>query len=126
MINTREIAEEYRLSYWAGIMQDRQKSGLSIKVYCKSAGFHENVYYYWQRKLHEAAHEGLMRNNFTKEIESNKPLVPNGWALCKASEIEATDRENVLAIEIGPCRIIANQNLDPELLLKVCRVLVQL
>jgi hypothetical protein len=54
-MNTREIAAEYRLTHWAGIMRDRAESGLSIKAYCENAGFHENVYYYWQRKLREAA-----------------------------------------------------------------------
>lgn len=54
-MNTREIAVEYRLSHWAQIMRDRSQSGQSIRSYCKSAGIHENVYFYWQRKLREAA-----------------------------------------------------------------------
>lgn len=40
-------------------MRERSDSGLSIKAFCKNAGFHENVYYYWQRKLREAACEKL-------------------------------------------------------------------
>lgn len=58
-MNTREIVEEYRLTHWAGIMKDRAASGLSIKEFCKTAGFRENVYYYWQRKLRDAACEEL-------------------------------------------------------------------
>lgn len=58
-MNTREIAVEYRLSHWARIMQERMDSGLSVKAYCEKAGFHENIYYYWQRKLREATCEGL-------------------------------------------------------------------
>jgi transposase-like protein len=54
-MNTKEIAEGYRLSHWAGIIQERKESGLSIKAYCERSGFHENSYYYWQRKLREAA-----------------------------------------------------------------------
>jgi len=54
-MNTREIAGGYRLTHWAQIMHERQESGMSIKAYCKQQGFHENVYYYWQRKLREAA-----------------------------------------------------------------------
>ena len=54
-MNTRHVAEEYRLTHWAQIMQDRQESGLSIKAYCENAGFRANIYYYWQRKLREAA-----------------------------------------------------------------------
>jgi hypothetical protein len=40
-------------------MRERNESGLTIKVFCEKAGFHENIYYYWQRKLREAACEQL-------------------------------------------------------------------
>ena len=56
-MNTREIAAEYRLSHWAQVMRERSESGLSIKAFCENAGFHENIYYYWQRKLRESACE---------------------------------------------------------------------
>jgi len=60
-MNTRHIAEEHRLAHWAGIVHDRAESGLSIRAYCESAGFHENNYYYWQKKLREAACEELAK-----------------------------------------------------------------
>ena len=60
-MNTREIAEEYRLSHWAGVVRERQESGLSIKAFCEKAGFHQNIYFYWQRKLREAAACGERR-----------------------------------------------------------------
>jgi transposase-like protein len=60
-MNTRKIAAEYRMSHWAQIVQNRIESGLSIKAFCENAGFHENVYYYWQRKLREAACEELAK-----------------------------------------------------------------
>jgi len=34
-------------------MRERIESGLSVKEYCANAGFHENKYYYWQKKLRE-------------------------------------------------------------------------
>ena len=60
-MDTKKIALEYRMSHWAQIMQNRIKSGLSIKAFCEKAGFHENIYYYWQRKLREAACEELAK-----------------------------------------------------------------
>jgi len=63
MINTREIATEYRLSHWAQIIRERQESGLSIRAYCKQAGFHENRFFYWQRRVRRAACEQLTENN---------------------------------------------------------------
>ena len=61
-MNTRNIAEEYRLSHWVKIMQERRESGLSVRAYCKEAGFHENSYFYWQRKLREATCMDLIQN----------------------------------------------------------------
>ena len=60
-MDTRKIAAEYRISHWAQIIQNRIKSGLSIKAFCENAGFHENIYYYWQRKLRETACEELAK-----------------------------------------------------------------
>jgi len=72
-VNTRAIAAEYRLAHWAQIVQERQKSGLSIKLYCENAGFHENIYYYWQRKLREAACRELSKvQNKTTSLQPIK------------------------------------------------------
>jgi transposase len=61
MINTREVAEEYRLTHWAQIIQERTQSGLSIRAYCKQIGICENTYFYWQRRLRKAACEQLSK-----------------------------------------------------------------
>ena len=109
-MNTREIAEEYRLGHWAGIMRERAESGLSIKAFCEKAGFHENIYFYWQRKLREAACEqlaevsaataptGLMKRGFTEVKVSGAPLLPSA-ALPAKGEIR---------IEAGGARITAD------------------
>lgn len=55
MVNTREIASEYRLTHWAQVMQERVQSGLTIKAYCKQMGICGNTYFYWQRKVRTVA-----------------------------------------------------------------------
>lgn len=55
MVNTREIAEGYRLTHWAQVLQEREQSGLSIKAYCKQIGVCANTYFYWQRRVRGAA-----------------------------------------------------------------------
>lgn len=57
MVNTREIAAEYRLTHWAQILQDRADSGLTVKAYCTQQGICGNTYFYWQRKVRAAAAE---------------------------------------------------------------------
>ncbi len=91
-MNTREIAGEYRLSHWARVMKARSESGLSIKAFCKEAGFHENVYYYWQRKLREAACELTTQ---TRDASAAGSLVPNGWAVCEKAEMWEWHKKNL-------------------------------
>ena len=129
-MNTRNIAEEFRLSHWAGIMRERQESGLSIKAFCKSSGFHENVYFYWQRKLREAACKGLIGNAQSETTAAGKSLIPSeapraGWVTVSEAA-EPAKKEEVLPIEISGCRVLASADVDTELLAKVCRVLIGL
>ena len=118
-MNTRDIAEEYRLTHWAQIMRERQESELSIKAYCKQQGFHENVYYYWQRKLREAACTELAVRGKNQETS----LVPGGWAKL---ETVTAPLNAAVRIEINGCRVEVTTNTDPELLAKVCRTLKSL
>ena len=75
MINTREIAEKYRLSHWARIMRERVESGLSIKEYCKQIGICGNTYFYWQRRVRAAACEQLALSVPENRNERNRQTV---------------------------------------------------
>lgn len=125
-MNTRGIAEEYRMSHWAGILRDRKESGLSIRAYCEQAGFHENVYYYWQKKLREAALEELAGQG------EAKTSAPEGWALCTAKPVlpvaiekaEATSCEQ-LTVEAQGLRITAGSAYPVEQLAQLLRELMK-
>ena len=126
MINTREIAKEYRLIHWTQIMQERTQSGLSIKAFCKQVGICNNTYFYWQRRVRAAACEELMYSTPNEPIRTdNFTDVPNGWALCEVSS-NPSEVATVLPIEINGCRILADMNTDSELLAKICKVLMSL
>jgi transposase len=106
-MNTNDIAAEYRLSHWAGIMRKREESGLSIKQFCKDAGFHENRYYYWQKKLREAACGEL-----AKVRGGATGLIPAGFAEVKLSALQtppppAATFESQVCVEAAGVRIIA-------------------
>jgi len=120
-MNTRDIAEEYRLTYWAGVMQERQASGLNVKEFCKTAGFHSNTYFYWQRKLREAASEAVLSKPNQEHSELKNSLVPSSWAVYETVEPKTPGK--TLVVEIGGYRIEVEPEVDQELLAKVCRVL---
>ena len=121
MINTREIATEYRLTHWAGIMRERSASGMSIKAYCESIGIRTNVYFYWQKKLREATCEQMSTIVQAKEETA---VIPSGWAVCETAKDEVLEKP--ITIEVGKFRIVATTEIDSEHLSKVCRTLLNL
>lgn len=44
-----------RIQQWASVIHDRQESGLKVDDYCEQHGLSRDAYYYWIRKVKEAA-----------------------------------------------------------------------
>lgn len=120
-MNTKQIAKEYRLSHWAGILRERKESGLNIKAFCERVGFHPNIYFYWQRKLCEAVREKLQPG---VNARSDEALVSQGWVVCEKTE--SRPKESGISIEIGKCRVKVGGEVSSEQLEAVCRVLMSL
>lgn len=117
-MDTRKVATEYRMVQWAQILQAKQTSGQSIGEFCEASGISRNTYFYWQRKLREAACTELA----TRGEETQ--AVPNGWA--RLSSAGATGAAEGVSIEVSGCRIIVTKETNPELLVKICRALREL
>jgi putative transposase len=112
-MDTRKIAAEYRLSQWMNVIREQQNSGQSIKEFCQDRGISRNSYFYWRRKLREAACMELSK------IESGNVDIPKGWVKLSQSQ----EVQSALDIEVSGCRITVNENTDLELLKRVCRIL---
>jgi putative transposase len=117
-MNTRGIAVEFRLRHWAQVIHERAEKGVSVHTYCETTGIHENTYYYWQRKLREAAYSGMAVSAGEPEVNT---LVPKGWtALCDGN---GSAQPQSLTVEVGGCRIIVCADTNTEFLAKICRIL---
>ena len=125
VINTREIAAEYRLGHWSQILQDRAASGMSIKAYCEINGIHQNVYHYWQRKLRAAAVIAATENKAPGN-PALQILPPQGWATIAAKSAGSGSGSGTIQIEIGKSRVTADTSTNLELLSEVCRMLMTL
>ena len=101
------MAEEYRLAHWAQVMQERQSSGLTTRAYCELEGIHENVYYYWQRKLREAACEQL------EQARKTSLPVP-GFTEVQVTQtlpgLPESSESGCLRIEVAGLQITADSN----------------
>jgi len=125
MINTREIAEEYRLSHWAQVMQDRVQSGLSITAYCKQIGLCGNTYYYWQRRLREAACDQLAPSR-AEQTKTNLPLP--GFTevrVAEAGALPALPEASRIQIEISNIKMTADSTYPPDKLAALLKELTR-
>ncbi len=114
-MNTQKVTAEYRMSQWAQVIQGRLDSGQSIKDFCQSSGISRNTFFYWQRKLREAACTELAK------AEGPRSIVPDGWMRLESDRGQYS--VEALTIEISGCHITVNEQTNLELLHKVCRAL---
>ena len=68
------VRDEYRLQGWAEIIRECQASGLTNKEFCAKRGIPEKKYYYWLRRVREAAAPQLVRLD-ERSKASEKPRI---------------------------------------------------
>lgn len=54
-MNTKLATNRMRTGQWADIIKDCKESGLKVDDYCAQHGLSRNAYFYWLRKVKEAA-----------------------------------------------------------------------
>lgn len=54
-MNTQLVAKEVKLTQWNALVQECMSSGLKVKDWCQQNNIRKDAYYYWLRKLREAA-----------------------------------------------------------------------
>ena len=123
-MNMRHITAEFRLSHWAQIMQDRKESGLTIKAYCESRGHHENTYYYWQKKLRDAASGELQSQQSKQGTQSTRSFVEVRLSEPLALPPSEKDRQGQVSIDAAGVRITADSSYPIDSLAALLRMVV--
>jgi putative transposase len=58
-MNTRQIAQEYRMNQWIGIVRECRESGHTVASWCREHDIDPKKYYYWLKKIRAAACKSL-------------------------------------------------------------------
>lgn len=58
-LNTREATRKYRLNQWTEIIRECRSSDQTVSVWCAEHDINPKSYYYWLRRVREAACEAL-------------------------------------------------------------------
>lgn len=106
-MDTKLATRQIRLQQWAAVIKDRNSSGLKVDDYCKQHGISRDTYFYWLRKVREAA---LIQSGFVElEPAANTPEEPE-----EQPSLEANINGITLSIREG---------VSMDLLSKVIRVI---
>ena len=137
-MDQRTVKKEVWLRERAEIVRECRSSGMSVTAWCLEKGICKGTYFRWQRQVREYAVSlmsstgGEVAEKPAQElqtVQSAELTVPSGWAMCAPSEprSKATAAASAsVMIEIGNCRVTADEDVSTELLTKVCKVLVEL
>lgn len=125
-MNSRALATEYRLTQWAQTMQERAANGESIDEFCQRRGISRNKYFYWQKKLREAA---------CRQLESFQEASP---AMSRFAEVRLAEpptrlclpelesqKEDQVCIEAGEVRITVHSEYPADRLAALVRELMR-
>lgn len=70
-MNTREVANQYRLNKWMEIVRECRSSGQTVSAWCVEHDINPKTYYYWLKRVRTAACEALPSLH-----PQNNPIIP--------------------------------------------------
>ena len=100
-MDTKLATKQIRLNEWTGIIKDCKASGLKVDDYCARHNLSRDAYYYWLRKVKEAA---LQQAGFI-ELPALNP-----------GRLSASGFSSQMIIRVGETDIMVNQNTPAELI----------
>lgn len=115
-MDTKLATTQIRIQQWAAVIHDRQESGLKVDDYCEQHGLSRNAYYYWLRKVKEAA---LTQTGFV-EIQS---VVTPPEASSKIVQGESTSFLPQMLVSINGMSLGIRQDTPMELFARVLGVI---
>ena len=81
MMNTKLATSRMRTGQWADIIKDCKESGLKVDDYCAQHDLSGNAYFYWLRKVKEAA--------LTQEWICGSTATSGGFLLLSISKVNS-------------------------------------
>lgn len=117
-MNTKLATRQIRLNEWAAIIKDCKASGQKVDIYCEQHGLSRDAYYYWLRKVKEAA---LTQAGFVELPALTSEQIP-----AKTIEKGTSAFETQMIIKINEIEFCVNENSSSELISRMLKSYVML
>ncbi len=108
---TRAMTKQIRIQQWTEIFKDKAASGLKVKEYCQLHGITKDAYFYWLKKVREAAIE----SSGIELVELKEPASLPPSVISGADTVFKTEA----TISSGNFTISVNSNTPKELLISL-------
>lgn len=92
-MNTKLATTQINLKNWALIIKDQRNSGLKVKDYCNQHNLSKDAFYYWFKKVKEAAlnESGFVEISQPAPIQQSLPgTVSSGECRLQCKDIQIT------------------------------------
>ena len=94
-----KITHEARLNNWKHIIEEctNRPNGVTVKQWLSDNGIHEKVYYYWLRRVRQAAYDQLKTENTSSLVPSPNNSVSYA-EITLTQSIPTRSRDNTVAV----------------------------
>ena len=117
-MDTKLATTKVRLESWTNIIRERSASGQNVKVWCKENNIPEGQYYYWLRRVKEAA----LTASGSRTVEICMPGQESSVTEpVTTSDHTATSAENSILIQIRDITISVGSSVSEDLLTRAIR-----
>lgn len=117
-MDTKLATTKVRLESWTNIIRERSASGQNVKVWCKENNIPEGQYYYWLRRVKEAA----LTASGSRTVEICMPgQEPSVTEPSISSDHAGTSTEDAILIQVRDVTISAGSAVSEDLLTRAIR-----
>ena len=118
-MNTREVTRNYRLNQWTEIIRECRISGQTVSGWCADHDINLKSYYYWLKKVRNAACEALPAIN-----SGSGPIVPINIPVHSANAVSAVQESSAdILLHLGSVTIELRNNASAALIENTLRAL---
>jgi hypothetical protein len=117
-----------RLDWWREQFQRQQKANLSVALFCRQLGVSVASFYYWKRRVHDAASR-IDSPRATVGHRSSHPIASTGGVVANFVPVSVIDPGAGTELEIeltNACVVRLRGVIDPQLLQAAIRAAGQL
>ena len=113
-----------REAQWRRIIREHQRSGLSIRAFCRKARLRETAFYFWRRELQRRQVEDSTRRAEPKQRRKTEPPLVPAFVPVRVDQQSAAPAGGRIEIELsGGRRVQVTAPVDRQALADVLAVL---